>query len=354
MSSRLPKQVLDEINDIKLGKECYQLDQDLKIIYNNLEYFKKLSKSNVSFYLCVFEEIVTEPYLLDNLIEIIEKNNLTSAKITMSTNQKFKYSTHPLTNIAMWACVTQRNKVEYYFGGPENTKSVIFSDKHFNYKNMNVNENRKYKSIFSVRRKNQYRDFLFSNINLGNSICRYAEAIVNDEGVLSYNPNKNINNFPTLSELIKEYYDSYISIVCETNNTGIISKFQTPQFSEKSLVAFLSGTMPLMFGGKNLIKNFKDMGLYTWNDYFGYDGDEFWENESVISFKNCINKVSNLNTNDVKKIYIENKDKIQSNVDIISDLMSFKIDSSNMYKWNYITDNFKIQSKIGMTKKTLL
>ena len=129
MSSRLPKQVLDEINDIKLGKECYQLDQDLKIIYNNLEYFKKLSKSNVSFYLCVFEEIVTEPYLLDNLIEIIEKNNLTSAKITMSTNQKFKYSTHPLTNIAMWACVTQRNKVEYYFGGPENTKSGIFSGK---------------------------------------------------------------------------------------------------------------------------------------------------------------------------------------------------------------------------------
>ena len=46
--------------------------------------------------------------------------------------------------------------------------------------------------------------------------------------------------------------------------------------------------MPLIFGGKNLIKNFKDMGLYTWNDYFGYDGDEFWENESVISFKNCI------------------------------------------------------------------
>ena len=34
--------------------------------------------------------------------------------------------------------------------------------------------------------------------------------------------------------------------------------------------------------------------------------------------------------------------------------MSFKIDSSNMYKWNYITDNFKIESKIGMTKKTLL
>ena len=44
--------------------------------------------------------------------------------------------------------------------------------------------------------------------------------------------------------------------------------------------------MPIIFGGPNLIKNFKDIGLFTWNDYFGYEGDEL--NDDVISFKRFI------------------------------------------------------------------
>ena len=344
MSSNLPKEVLEEIYDMQSGKECYQLDQDLEVVYANLEYFKELSKSNIKFYLCVFEEIITETNLLDNLIDIIEKNNLTSAKISMSTNNKIKYGTHPLTNIAMWSGTTQRKKIEYFFNEDEDKKSLIFSNEHFDLENKKVNENRKYKSIFSVRRKNQFRDYLFNVsdnkaiitppfTDLGNSICRYGEVIVKGaKTVFSKNPNKNLNNFPTLSELIEEYHDSYISIVCETNNTGIISEIKTPQFSEKSLIAFLSGTMPLIFGAPNLIKNFNDIGLYTWNTYFGFEGDELHEQDKVKSFKNCITKVSKLSTDEVKKLWIENKDKIQSNVNIISDLINFKLDKE------YISD----------------
>ena len=100
---------------------------------------------------------------------------------------------------------------------------------------------------------------------------------------------------------------------------------KTPQFSEKSLIAFLSGTMPVIFGGANLIKNFNDIGLYTWNDYFGFKGDELYENHKIESFKQVVNKISNLSTDEVKKLWIENKDKIQSNVNIISDLMNYRI-----------------------------
>ena len=46
-------------------------------------------------------------------------------------------------------------------------------------------------------------------------------------------------------------------------------------FQRKVYLKFLSGTISLIFGGPNLIKNFKDVGLFTWNEYFGYEGDEF-------------------------------------------------------------------------------
>ena len=130
--------------------------------------------------------------------------------------------------------------------------------------------------------------------------------------------------------MIGEYHDSYISIVCETNNSPIISEIKTPQFSEKSLIAFLSGTMPLIFGAPNLIKNFNDIGLYTWNHYFGFEGDELYEVDKIQSFKKVVNKISDLSTDEVKKIWIENKDKIQSNVNIISDLMTYRITNQNL------------------------
>jgi len=326
MSSNLPKEVLKEIYDLQSEHECYQLDNELHIVKDNLEHFKNLSKLNITFYLFVFEEILTEPGLFDKLINLLDENNLTSAKISMSTNNKIKYGTHPLTNIAMWSRVQMRKNIETtdIFDGT-NTVELIFSNKNFSLEKRNIKENRKYKSICSVRRRNKFRDYIFKNINLGNSICRYAEW---DLGT-----NKDFTNFPTSSELIKEYHDSYISIVCETNNhlprDGCLlssdDMMKTPQFSEKSLIAFLSGTMPVIFGGANLIKNFNDIGLYTWNDYFGFKGDELYENHKIESFKQVVNKISNLSTDEVKKLWIENKDKIQSNVNIISDLMSYRI-----------------------------
>ena len=43
------------------------------------------------------------------------------------------------------------------------------------------------------------------------------------------------------------------------------------------------------------------------------------------ALQNGHNKISNLSTDEVKKLWIENKDKIQSNVNIISDLMNYRI-----------------------------
>ena len=348
MSRNLPKEVLEEIYDMQSGKECYQLDHGFEVVHTNLEYFKNLSKLNIPFYLFVFEEILTELGLFDELINLLDEHNLTSAKISITTNKKIKYGTHPLTNIAMWSGVTQRKKVEYFFNADETKKSLIFSNEHFDLQNKKVNENRKYKSIFSVRRKNEFRDYIFNICNngsiitppfpdLGNSICRYGEVIVKGaKSVFSKNPNKNLNDFPTLSELIQEYHNSYISIVCETNYPwetdvdGLATTVKTPQFTEKSLIAFLSGTMPVIFGAPNLIKNFNDIGLYTWNNYFGFEGDELHEYDKVTSFKHCIIKVSKLSTDEVKKLWIENKDKIQSNVNIISDLMTYRITNQNL------------------------
>ena len=77
--------------------------------------------------------------------------------------------------------------------------------------------------------------------------------------------------------------------------------------------------MPIIFGGPNLCKNFKDVGLFTWNEYFGYEGDELNDDDinKIQSYRRVINKVNSISKNDIKKIWIENKDKIQSNVNII-------------------------------------
>ena len=317
MSSNLPKQVLKEIYDLQSGHECYPIDNELQIVKDNLEHFKNLSKSNITFYLFVFEEILTEIGLFEELIDFLDEHNLTSAKISMSTNNKIKYGTHPLTNIAMWSRVTMRKNIETTHTDDRSKVELIFSNKNFSLQKRNIKENRKYKSICSVRRRNDFRDYIFKNINLGNSICRYAKF-----DLLKY---RDLTNFPTLSDLIKEYHDSYISIVCETNNACVNDLTKTPQFSEKSLIAFLSGTMPVIFGAPNIVKNFNDIGLYTWNDYFGFKGDELYEVDKIQSFKQVINKISELSTDEVKKLWIENKDKIQSNVNIISDLMNYRI-----------------------------
>ena len=107
-----------------------------------------------------------------------------------------------------------------------------------------------------------------------------------------------------------------------------INKFLT-KFSEKSLIAFLSGTMPVIFGAPNIVKNFNDIGLYTWNDYFGFKGDELYEVDKIQSFKQVLNKISELSTDEVKKLWIENKDKIQSNINLISELMNYRIINSD-------------------------
>ena len=231
-----------------------------------------------------------------NLIDILEKNNLHSAKVSMTTNGKSKYLTHPLTNIAMWARMKQRPNITHDNYHEREVLVPMFTNSHFDLENRIIKDNRKYKSILSVRKKHEVRDTLLKNIELDESICRYA-------GYVPYQDKKDgYDNFPTLSGLIEEYHDSYISFTIETTNIG--TPIDTPQFSEKSLFAFLSGTMPIIFGGPNLCKNFKDVGLFTWNEYFGY-GDELNDDDinKIESYRRVINKVNSISKKDIKKKY---------------------------------------------------
>ena len=55
-----------------------------------LEHFKQLSSKNIPFYFLIFEEIFTEDNEYKNLIDILEKHNLHSVKVSMTTNNKIK------------------------------------------------------------------------------------------------------------------------------------------------------------------------------------------------------------------------------------------------------------------------
>ena len=60
-----------------------------------------------------------------------------------------------------------------------------------------------------------------------------------------------------------------------------------------------------------MCKNFKDVGLFTWNEYFGYEGDELNDDDinKIESYRRVINKVNSISKNDIKKYGLKTKIK---------------------------------------------
>ena len=91
------------------------------------------------------------------------------------------------------------------------------------------------------------------------------------------------------------------------------------QLSDKTLFAFLTKTMPIVYGGKNYIKELKKMGFYVWNDEFGYgDGDNYHSSLpiKINKFSNCIDYYNRYSIDDISLLYDLNKEKIEKNFEI--------------------------------------
>ena len=291
-----------------------------KQIEENLEYLKSRVQENKPIYFTCKHELIDDIKCLESLINSIKKYNLTTAKICQATISEGEYFANPLVNFYMWRDLATRKNISWE-DSEENTQKVFRKNEYFIGKK--INPHRKYKSICSIRKENRWRTSLMERMNIDNSIIRYAKWPDDAENTFTNALwKKYVNNFPTMQELVEEYEQCYFSFIVEScnNEEGTIA-----QLSEKTIIGLMTGTMPIIFGDNNLIKDMKTAGFYTWNDYFGYKGDKLKQSqEKVEHYYDIVEKVKKLSLEETKQIYMDNLDKIQKNYDIISELLFFK------------------------------
>ena len=200
------------------------------------------------------------------------------------------------------------------------------------FNNVNI-ENKVIKSIMSSRTTTPQRDYVFNNINPDDvEINRYIRYTNEEEVFEDVYPNERLSYFPDFNGLLDEYYSSIFSFVIETdyfsfhNDQTSNMFFRTgPQLSEKTIIPFLTGTIPIILGQKHLLRDLKEVGFWVANDDFGYsDGDEYISH--IIKgnrFIKCIKNVKKLSFDESKEYWLDNKDKIYNNWNILSTLFNY-------------------------------
>ena len=310
--------------------------------------FDTIVKNQISFYynnsnkICDFTEFDMNSYNFNNSKiyrygnEIISSNSIRKiihnkidncrsngeeSYLSTSTITPSKYELHPLVNIHLhWFEYYMRVNLTWKLDG-----IMAWPFELYDYKKELI-FNKTIKSIFSVRKESHFRNYLFSKItNDNNCIFRYASYISNSEKETDEDI-KYSSKFPTWDELQLEYDKSIFSFIYETEN-GDDSTLEC-QISEKTLMAFMNGNIPIVMGQKNVVKLLKDIGFYVWNDEFGFgNGDECDSYyERIDNFIKCYNNVKKLSFENSEQYWIDNQKKIQKNYDIASNLI--------VKKWN--------------------
>ena len=163
---------------------------------------------------------------------------------------------------------------------------------------------------------------LFSKITPDiNSIFRYHEYTnVLNKKFEYYKQNE--SSPPTWQELCTEYKQSIFSFIVETDN-GDTPNINS-QITEKTLNAFMNGTVPIILGHKNFVNELKNIGLYVWNDEFGFgDADSSDSYEYRLQrFIYCYDNIKKMTWDESIGYWNDNVHVIQKNYDIVSNLLT--------------------------------
>lgn len=261
-----------------------------EIIEKVIEY----SKNNPTFLLLIYFEIIFDSRDFEKIKDCI--NSLPNQIWIMSTTTtKHPLYVEPIVNLLVWKeqLIDELDEKTYVPAFPNDLwENIKYKDKTT-------------KSILSLRRKNKQRDLIYEKVKDKDiSIKRYYDN----------EPNK---IYPSWKELIDEYLNTYVAFVCET---AYPSWTETTCMTEKSILAFLCGNIPIILGKKRLVKELKEMGFWIANEDFGYDeyadSLEDLAEEKIDLFSRCVDRINEI---DIKKYYIQNIDKINNNHKIIQD-----------------------------------
>lgn len=272
----------------------YPHTEDVEISINRIVNY---SKQNKDFLIYIHHEIIpSKEYFekIENLVQSLPNQ----IWIMSSTASVHPIMVNPIVNTLMFKDLhfdSLKNGV-YEIGFGENLyKTQMWGEK-------------KIKSILSMNRRTEWRDMVFDKLkNTHIDIKRYCGLT-------------NADTLPTWSELIDEYLNTYVSYVIETNYP---TDTQFTPFTEKTILSFLCGNIPIILGKKNLIKELQAMGFWIPNQELGFGfADDMDEDELKIDrYVECINTVNRLKINEY---YINNIHNINKNFEIISNIFSKK------------------------------
>lgn len=248
------------------------------------------------------DEIIRDEYTFKKIIELIEKSE-SNVKLSMSTIDEFEHSTHPYTNIHWWKDSNMRKTISWH-DGYGTMPHFIFN------KDCLKIESKSIRGILSVRKITPERYVLFEKeIKLDNGIVRFARW----ESDSTQEEQQDWQNFPNVYELREEYKKSYFAFVVETDTIDT----HRNQISEKTLLSFVSGCIPIVYGQYEYVKKLQKIGFYIFNDKFDSWCDYPYYRKRQDSFTDVIKEINDLSMDDIRKYWISNKDKIEHNYNLL-------------------------------------
>lgn len=281
-----------------------QLNENFDTIRNIILNF---SKKNKQFYIFTPHEKIFANELLFQILELLDELNKSNFEIylCMTTTTEHKYFLNPLCSILHYTGKYSSDKNQV---GKLNTNEKI-KILDLNYYSKIEKEK---KGILSIRKPDLYRDLFYKTFKSKfDGIFRYSRM---DRGNVTgdYNP-------ISFNTLISEYNKSYVSFLFETETNQTVNSF-----TEKSMIALLSKTLPVLFLTKeNQIEELNNMGFYFFNEWFGYTTvDSSLSNlEKVNLFIECIEKYNIMSISDIQDIYNSNIDRINKNHNLIKNIL---------------------------------
>lgn len=302
---KMEKSLVDIQTELFL-KQKYVKITNTESIDSLLEKILDYSKKEKTFLILIYLEIIYDDKQLKKVFNFI-KSLPNKTWIMSSTATSHPLYVEPIVNLLMWKDYLQDELIDYRDGTfyvpafPRN----LWNDKQYKINDKTI------KSILSIRRSNIQRDLL------------YKEIDKNDVSILRYYDKEPDKKYPKWNELIDEYLKTYVAFVSETNYP---TNTNTTCFTEKTILSFLCGNIPIILGKKNLIRELEEMGFWIANKDFGFtdldDNEEDYSKVKIQSFLNCI---KNVNKIDIKKYYTDNIHHINNNHEIIQNYFNKKI-----------------------------
>lgn len=300
----IPDKVLEEIG----VPHSHILYVDQVEHFTDFDYIEKKLKEYNSGELVILQmnqEICRDENYYLKLIEICTTST-PDVRLMMSTIDEFECGTHPYSNIYQWREETIRDGIEWS-GDDARIQHRILQ---FDNSSLKV-DTKKHRGILSVRKVSHEREVIFNSPpiveQISDGITRYAKWPEYQQG------EGTAIGFPNIIELKKEYRESYFAFVVETDTHETYHS----QLSEKTLLPFMSGCLPIVYGNYEYVKKLQNLGFYIFNDTFQSWNDSVDFIKRAESFKQIISEINKLSMNEVKQFWLDNQSKIIHNYELL-------------------------------------